>query len=251
MKSTSDVKNTQHICVRSVFTRATPFVLVGSKLLDFWTRIVSHTLDYEWNILRCRISLGTSLKRAERRLQKPTRFDGLPTKRKVSPKTDEIMGNSDAAMAVPAVPGGWKSAQRACLLRGNCLPSIIGSPEFNTRILSMKFNRIQRTRILQNAKYILCLQIKLDILRKSHGHRPSVLRKCKGWFPCIWYQAVKTAINLYSIHCANFNFNLSESVLRFGLTLVSVSIHRQPLEKIWFMLSTICNEQNQINYTNP
>ena len=38
------------------------------------------------------------------RLQKPTRFVGLPTKWKVSPKTDEIMGNSGTATAVPAVP---------------------------------------------------------------------------------------------------------------------------------------------------
>ena len=44
------------------------------------------------------------MKRAERRLQKPTRFVGLPTKRKVSPKTDEITGNSGTATAVPAVP---------------------------------------------------------------------------------------------------------------------------------------------------
>ena len=38
------------------------------------------------------------------RLQKPTRFIGLPTKWKVSHKTDEIMGNSGTATAVPAVP---------------------------------------------------------------------------------------------------------------------------------------------------
>ena len=37
------------------------------------------------------------------RLQKPTRFVGLPTKWKVSLKTDEIMGNSGTAAAVPAV----------------------------------------------------------------------------------------------------------------------------------------------------
>ena len=39
------------------------------------------------------------------RLQKPTSFIGLPTKWKVSSKTDEIMGNSGTEMAVPAVPG--------------------------------------------------------------------------------------------------------------------------------------------------
>ena len=38
-------------------------------------------------------------------LQKPTRFVGLPTKWKVSPETDEIMGNSGTATAVPAVHG--------------------------------------------------------------------------------------------------------------------------------------------------
>ena len=38
------------------------------------------------------------------RLQKPTRFVGLPTKWKISLKTDEIMGNSGTATAVPAVP---------------------------------------------------------------------------------------------------------------------------------------------------
>ena len=38
------------------------------------------------------------------RPQKPTRFVGLPTKWKVSLKTDEIMGNSGTATAVPAVP---------------------------------------------------------------------------------------------------------------------------------------------------
>ena len=37
------------------------------------------------------------------RLQKPTRFFDLPTKWKVSPKTDEIMENSGTATAVPAV----------------------------------------------------------------------------------------------------------------------------------------------------
>ena len=37
------------------------------------------------------------------RLQKPTRFVGLPKKWKMSPKTDEIMGNSGTATAVPAV----------------------------------------------------------------------------------------------------------------------------------------------------
>ena len=42
---------------------------------------------------------------AKHRLQKPTRFAGLPTKWRVSPKTDEIVGNSGTAMAVPAVPG--------------------------------------------------------------------------------------------------------------------------------------------------
>ena len=39
------------------------------------------------------------------RLQKPTRFVGLPTMWKVSPKTAKIMGNSDTATAVPAVSG--------------------------------------------------------------------------------------------------------------------------------------------------
>ena len=38
------------------------------------------------------------------RLQKPTRFVGLPTKWKVSPKSNEIMGNSGTATAVTAVP---------------------------------------------------------------------------------------------------------------------------------------------------
>ena len=36
-------------------------------------------------------------------LQKPTRFVTLPTKWTVSPKIDEIMGNSGTATAVPAV----------------------------------------------------------------------------------------------------------------------------------------------------
>ena len=44
---TSDVKNTQHTCVRSVLARATPFVLVGSKLLDFYTRKISQIPDYK------------------------------------------------------------------------------------------------------------------------------------------------------------------------------------------------------------
>ena len=39
------------------------------------------------------------------RLQKPTRFVGLPTKWKVSPKTDEIKGISVTAMDAPAVLG--------------------------------------------------------------------------------------------------------------------------------------------------
>ena len=39
------------------------------------------------------------------RLQKPTRFVALPTKWTVSPKTDEIIGNSGTATAVPSVPG--------------------------------------------------------------------------------------------------------------------------------------------------
>ena len=38
-------------------------------------------------------------------LQKPTKFVGLLTKWRMSPKTDEIMGNSGTATAVPAVPG--------------------------------------------------------------------------------------------------------------------------------------------------
>ena len=38
-------------------------------------------------------------------LQKPTRFVGLLTKWRMSPKTDEIIGNSGTATAVPAVPG--------------------------------------------------------------------------------------------------------------------------------------------------
>ena len=38
------------------------------------------------------------------RLQRPTRFVGLPTKWKLSTKTDEIMVNSGTATAVPAVP---------------------------------------------------------------------------------------------------------------------------------------------------
>ena len=37
------------------------------------------------------------------RLQKPTRFVGLPTKWKMSPKADEIMGNSGTAVPA-AVP---------------------------------------------------------------------------------------------------------------------------------------------------
>ena len=37
------------------------------------------------------------------RLQKPTRFAGLQTKWRVSPKTDEIVGNSGTATAVPVV----------------------------------------------------------------------------------------------------------------------------------------------------
>ena len=36
-----------HACVQSVLTRAMPFILVGSKLPDLWTRIISHTFDYE------------------------------------------------------------------------------------------------------------------------------------------------------------------------------------------------------------
>ena len=39
------------------------------------------------------------------RLQKPTRIVSVPTKWKVSPKTDEVIGNSGTATAVPAVPG--------------------------------------------------------------------------------------------------------------------------------------------------
>ena len=44
---TSDEKNTQHTYVRSVLARATPFELVGSKLLDLWTRMISHKTYYE------------------------------------------------------------------------------------------------------------------------------------------------------------------------------------------------------------
>ena len=117
------LKNTQHTFVRSVLARAMPFVLVGSKLLDFWTRIISHTPDYEifyvvvfhfeqpWKIPNVNwIELLFMLGR--HRLQKPTRFVGLPTKRKISPKTDENMGNSGTATAVPAqlYPG-----RRPCL----------------------------------------------------------------------------------------------------------------------------------------
>ena len=39
------------------------------------------------------------------RLQNPTRFVSLSTKSKVSPKPDEIMGNSSTATAVPSVTG--------------------------------------------------------------------------------------------------------------------------------------------------
>ena len=39
------------------------------------------------------------------RPQKPTGFFSLPTKWKVSPKTDEILGDSGTATAVNAVPG--------------------------------------------------------------------------------------------------------------------------------------------------
>ena len=44
---TSDVKNTQHTCVQSLLAKVTPFVLIGSDLLDFLTRIISHKPDYE------------------------------------------------------------------------------------------------------------------------------------------------------------------------------------------------------------
>ena len=44
---TSDVKNTKHTCVRSVLARAMPFVLIGSKLLDFETEKISQIPDYE------------------------------------------------------------------------------------------------------------------------------------------------------------------------------------------------------------
>ena len=51
------------------------------------------------------------------RLQKPTRFVSLPTKGKVSPKTDEIIGNSGTATSVPAVPG---AAPLPYTLEGSC-----------------------------------------------------------------------------------------------------------------------------------
>ena len=38
------------------------------------------------------------------RRQKPTSFTGLPMKWRVSPKTDDIMGNSGTATGVPVMP---------------------------------------------------------------------------------------------------------------------------------------------------
>ena len=112
---TSNAKNTQHTYDRSVLVRVTPYVLVGSRLLDFWTRIISYIPKYKmlyvvlfhweqpWkepnvNWIDLLFIFG------KHRLQKPTRFVGLPTKWKISPKTDEIMGNCGTATAVPAVP---------------------------------------------------------------------------------------------------------------------------------------------------
>ena len=44
---TSDTKNTQNTCDRSVLARVMPYVLVGSRLLNFWTRIMSQIPNYK------------------------------------------------------------------------------------------------------------------------------------------------------------------------------------------------------------
>ena len=89
--------NTQHTFVRSVLARPnTPdyemFYVVVFHFEQPWKKP-----NVNW------IELLFMLRK--HRLQKPTRFVGLPTKWRVSPKTDDIMGNSGTATAVPAVPG--------------------------------------------------------------------------------------------------------------------------------------------------